>query len=354
MKRIPTLDGWRGIAIAMVLFGHIQDATHSILPWSDTGQHGVMIFFVLSGFLITSNLLAGSHDLKNFYVRRFFRLMPVVWAYLAFLLTIGLLSKTPLVTWAEIQPCLLFYRNYAGPNPGGAMTGHFWSLSIEEQFYLVWPSLLLLFGLRRCRWLCALAAVGIAIFRWCTWQHYQQSLLCFRTEVRADALCLGCLLALLLSDREIYQRAKRWSKWLVLPSGAGFLLLIVKFDFPRTTAFESACIAVLIAASTLYPSSLPSRFLSCKPLVWLGQVSYSVYVWQEPFMWFKGNGLGFAFLLMFYLPIFALGSYYLVERPCTRFGRRLTSSAPVFMPEPARVTPQHDTSIPLPRLSPQP
>ena len=74
----------------------------------------------------------------------------------------------------------------------------------------------------------------------------------------------------------------------------------------------------------MHPSSVPARALSCKPLVWLGQVSYSIYVWQEPFMWFKGSMFGLIFLLVFFMPLFALGSYYLIERPCTQFGRRLT------------------------------
>src|SRR5712675_1226648 len=87
-RRIPALDGWRGIAIALVLFDHIQFALlrHYARPWAQTGRHGVTIFFVLSGFLITTKLLEDPTDLKRFYIRRFFRLMPVAWAFLAALL----------------------------------------------------------------------------------------------------------------------------------------------------------------------------------------------------------------------------------------------------------------------------
>lgn len=319
--RIPTLDGWRGIAIAMVLFTHVQGATgHNLI---NTGQHGVTIFFVLSGFLITRNLISRPANLKSFYIRRFFRLMPVVWTYLALLAIFSFSLGVPLFQHGELQPCLLFYRNYAGPNPGGAMTGHFWSLSIEEQFYLVWPGLLLLLGIRRCRWFAGLAAIGIAIYRWRRWQHYIHGLLGFRTEVRADALLVGCLLALLLSDPELRKRAANITKWLALPAAAGVLIAIRRFP-GMEPLYEPVCIAILIAGAYIHPSSIPARILSCKPLVWLGQVSYSVYVWQEPFMWFKGDTLGFLFLLIFFMPLFALGSYYLIERPCTHFGRRLT------------------------------
>ena len=83
-SRIPTLDGWRDIAILLVLFNHVMNACVNNVssPWLATGHHGVTLFSVLSGFLITANLIAGPIDLKLFYIRRFFRLMPVAWAYL--------------------------------------------------------------------------------------------------------------------------------------------------------------------------------------------------------------------------------------------------------------------------------
>jgi hypothetical protein len=85
LNRISALDGWRGIAILLVLFDHIQDAVlhRYARPWTQTGQHGVTIFFVLSGFLITSKLIEGPIGLKQFYLRRLFRLMPVAWTFLA-------------------------------------------------------------------------------------------------------------------------------------------------------------------------------------------------------------------------------------------------------------------------------
>jgi peptidoglycan/LPS O-acetylase OafA/YrhL len=88
MNRIPALDGWRGIAIAPVLIDHIEHAVlhRYALPWTQTGQHGVTIFFVLSGFLITTKLLEGPIDLRRFYMRRAFRLMPVAWTFLAAML----------------------------------------------------------------------------------------------------------------------------------------------------------------------------------------------------------------------------------------------------------------------------
>jgi peptidoglycan/LPS O-acetylase OafA/YrhL len=106
--RIPSLDGWRGVAIALVLFDHLQYTilgTH-LWPWAETGQHGVTIFFVLSGFLITTTLVKNSFDFKRFYIRRFFRLMPVAWFYLVFLAALDGIFQARLFSLKEISSCV--------------------------------------------------------------------------------------------------------------------------------------------------------------------------------------------------------------------------------------------------------
>jgi len=326
VKRIPTLDGWRGIAIAMVLFDYVQYAAMGryARPWTQTGRHGVTIFFVLSGFLITSNLIAGPIDLKRFYIRRVFRLMPAAWVFLGAALLTTHLTRLHFTSWAEVKACLLFYRNYCG-NMDGNFAGHFWSLSIEEQFYLVWPCLLLFIGAQCCRWIAITAAIGIAFFRWSMWQHYLGGLLPDRTEVRADALLVGCLLALFFSSETVRERARHWSKLCALPAASGLLLAILYFHLLQPL-WESVCIAVLLAATMLNPANTVSRVLSWKPLAWLGMVSYSLYVWQAPFMGFNLNPRMLAISVGFTLPLFALGSYYFIERPATRFGHRLTNA----------------------------
>jgi peptidoglycan/LPS O-acetylase OafA/YrhL len=330
MNRIPVLDGWRGIAIAMVLFDHVQFAaaggyTH---PWLQTGRHGVTIFFVLSSFLITTNLISGPIDLKKFYIRRFFRLMPAAWTFLATLVVVGYLTGTQFTSWPEIKACLLFYRNFAGPVQGDT-AGHFWSLSIEEQFYLVWPFLLLLAGARRCRWIAATAAIGVASFRTLMWQHYQGNLLANRTEVRADALLIGCLLALLLSSPSFRDRALMGTKWCAVPAPAALLFAIWKSNLLQPL-WKSASIAALLAFTMLHPGTIVSRLLALKPMVWLGTVSYSIYVWQEPFMGFKKTPLALTISVAVALPLFTLGSYYLIERPWTSFGRRITGRPALY------------------------
>lgn len=322
--RIRVLDGWRGIAISLVLLDHLQ---YSLLgryrwPWTQTGQPGVTIFFVLSGFLITSKLLEGPIDLKRFYVRRFFRLMPVAWAYLATLLVLDKLSQVSLTTWAQIRRCLLFYQNFADP-PGGWGAGHFWTLSLEEQFYLVWPCLLLVAGARHCRWIAAAGASGVAVYRWIFWGHYSHLGVDFQTQVRADALLVGCLLALFLLDTRNRILAARWSRLCALPAFAVLLYCIARFHWLSPLS-EDIAIVVLMAASILNPHAIFSRPLATRGLAYLGTISYSAYVWQQVFMGAARLSPTKILILCIGFPLCTLGSYYCIEEPCRRFGQRLT------------------------------
>lgn len=331
-RRIPALDGWRGIAISLVLFDHIQFALlhRYARPWAQTGQHGVTIFFVLSGFLITTKLVEEPIDLKRFYIRRFFRLMPVAWTFLALLLLFDRLTGLRLTTWAEIRSCLFFYRNFVGMAGGAGGAGHFWSLSLEEQFYLVWPFTLLLAGVRRCRWIAAIGAVTCAIYRWFSWAHYDYNLLDNETQVRADAILIGCLLALFLADPRVVSTARRLSKILFLPALVVLFFCIYRFHW-LPPLYESVSIAVMLAASTLHPKAISTRLLAARPLVYLGAISYSLYVWQEPFMIATG-GFSAVAVLGIALPVCTLSSYYFIERPGIRIGHRLSTRSAAEVP----------------------
>jgi peptidoglycan/LPS O-acetylase OafA/YrhL len=330
MNRIPTLDGWRGIAIMLVLLDHAQVALMGgyLHPWTQTGQHGVTLFFVLSGYLITTRLLQGPIDLKRFYVRRFFRLLPVAWTYLGAVWLFSLLCAQPNFSSREIASYIFFFRNYLGQN-ASIYTGHFWSLSVEEQYYLVWPALLLLAGIRRARWVAAGGALAFAVFRFASWQAYDQQWICFRTEVRADALLIGCLLALLLHAPALRAAALRASRFWALPSLAVFLACFAWFH-NLIPFIESLAIAGLIAASTLHPQSLFARPLGLRPVAWLGAVSYSVYVWQQFFFLPRRESVTIVMICL--MPVFALASYYWIERPATHFGHRLTSASGPAIP----------------------
>jgi peptidoglycan/LPS O-acetylase OafA/YrhL len=338
-SRIPTLDGWRGIAILLVLFDHTMNVFrgYGSSPWVQTGQHGVTLFFVLSGFLITSSLLNGPIDLRSFYIRRIFRLMPVAWAYLGLLLLLNL--RVHIVSKSAVLASLFFYRNF-DPAPFGADTWHFWSLSLEEQFYLVWPIVLLLAGARRCRWIVVAAISACALYRFAFWSHYNREFFNCQTQVRADALLVGCLMALCLRDPKLRSHIQRWSGILALPALGVFLYCISKFTLLPPLA-ESVSIVLLLTASVLHP-----RWPVAEPLNWrwlskLGVISYSIYVWQELFMLVsRGEGnLARVLLLGIVLPLIVLCSYLYLERPLTRLGHtlsdRLISRTIVPQPHPA-------------------
>jgi peptidoglycan/LPS O-acetylase OafA/YrhL len=327
MKRIPTLDGWRGLAILLVLFDHFQDSLMGryLRPWTQTGQHGVTIFFVLSGFLITSKLLQGPINLGRFYVGRFFRLMPAAWTYLTILLLLDWLTGAHFTSMAGVRACVFFYRNFAFC-ADSAVTGHFWSLSLEEQFYLVWPCVLLFAGAARCRWIAVLAAIACAAYRWFFWAHYDQNLLNGQSQIRADALLIGCLLALLFEDPRILAFIARGSRLCAFPACACLAFCIARFHW-LPPLFESVSIAGLIAFTTLHPTAWMTRPLSSRLLAWLGLVSYSLYLWQELFTLFHSP-----IALFIVMPLAALASYYGIERPSIRFGNWLMGASAQDLP----------------------
>lgn len=329
MKRIPSLDGWRGVAILLVLLQHIQVALtgDSTFSWTHTGQHGVTIFFVLSGFLITTKLVERPIDLKRFYLRRFFRLMPVAWVYLLVLWVVLHASTVYPFTAREALACIFFYRNFVGignaQHPLTVLSLHYWSLSIEEQFYLLWPGVLLLAGARKAQWIALGGALACACYRFFHWSTYDRFPAFFLSQVRADALLLGCVAALLLSDPRFRPIAVRWSPFLAWPALATLLFCIARYQ-NLPPLFESLSIAVLIVFTTLHPRAIAARLCAFPPLAWIGTISYSIYVWQQVFLpHFAVPSFNIAAVCL--MPCFAVASYYGIERPGIRLGSRITA-----------------------------
>lgn len=315
--RIPTLDGWRGIAILLVLIDHAGKASRlNLIP---TGVHGVTLFFVLSGFLITSRLMSeqtrtGSVSLKNFYRRRFFRLMPCAWLYLLIVFLISRNSHVQTDLPQGILPSLLFFRNFAHID-GIVLTGHFWSLSIEEQFYLIWPAAFILFGARRAAWLAVGASLFLATYRFTNWNHI--SLVdSVATQYHADALLIGCASALVLPQLRHHLRA-----WMALPLCASAVYFIAEFHM-LVPMREPLVITGLLAVTTSTRSRMFAP-LNWRPLTFLGLISYSLYVWQEPFMFLRYQTLSSRFIGVAALFAVALTSYYFVERPMISLGKTL-------------------------------
>jgi len=342
---LPTLDGWRSIAIAGVLLDHATAGFHrqaSWYPFLRAGPNGVSLFFAISGFLICSRLLEEEQffahiSLKGFYIRRACRILPPAVTYLLVLALLalgGLVIVTPLEWWS----CVLFFRNYLPPDQirvgWGGYTTHYWSLAVEEHFYLLWPTLLAFSGRARARYWAFGLALAVAVWRWWDFQHQWLNrflpglLFPSRTDVRLDGLLLGCLAALLLAE-------PTWRAWLKRRLNAGVLwagvVAYVMFQvIPRKHTYgiwESMLLAALVAGTVLQPTGVMGWLLENPAMKWVGRLSYSLYLWQQLFL-IPGAAYPLSVLQRFPLNLgmlflTAILSYQLVERPMIRLGHRL-------------------------------
>jgi peptidoglycan/LPS O-acetylase OafA/YrhL len=325
-SRIPSLDGARAISIGLVIAGHLNLPRYVPGLWRlDLGNLGVRVFFVISGFIITALLLGelrrtGSVSLKSFYRRRIFRILP---AYYTFLGTVMLISalRGGEATWAKVWPAITFVADYFDVP---WIVGHTWSLAVEEQFYLLWPSAMVLLGLRRSYFGCIAILFLAPLFRiladiglWPTSPRYA-------FECVADALAVGCLLAILrdrLWENSVYRRFVS-SPLSLLPLLLAILLIAVEEDkgaiyFTASVLTLNVGIAIVLDRYMRQPESMIGRLLNLAPIVWLGFLSYSLYLWQQLF--------ALAPLPMSLKLLFMLGcatiSYYAIERPFQRLRR---------------------------------
>ena len=348
----PTLDGWRAIAILLVMFEHAGGALFEPggrFPnpaWYAVSLHGtfgVDLFFGISGLLICGRMLdenerTGSISLRSFYIRRVFRILPPAFTYLA---TIGLLAIAGIIVVSprEWLSSLFFSRNYIiMPPETGWYTGHFWSLAVEEHFYLIWPATLVALGATRARRFTPWFAIAVAMWRVIdyVWFHGQiwpgvlSNLIYERTDTRFDGLLWGCWIALIASVPAY--RASFSRPWSGLIIGVLLLMLIslIALNPPLQTGLESFLVPLILIGTVLNPGLLFSRILETSPLRWIGKISYSLYIWQQLFLGTIRGPLPLGRLQEFPLNIVAVfvcaaASYYLLERPLVAIGHSLSS-----------------------------
>jgi peptidoglycan/LPS O-acetylase OafA/YrhL len=348
---LPTLDGWRSVSIGLVLIGHSPvSCTIPVLgallrSLSHFGGVGVELFFGISGLLICSRLLEeesryGQINVKGFYVRRFFRILP---AALLYLLAIAILSAChiiplPVMDWFA---ALLFFRNYLmlfeylhhSPLSLHWYTGHFWSLSMEEHFYLVLPALLVAFRSKR---LYVLGGLALAIALWrSVLAHIIHSRyeFTFRTDTHADALLIPAMFAVALYPLMRNRAAKRYIPAWSFPILIGLGVCLLVYDPPFSFMLRAILIPLLILSTVLHPKAIPGSILESKPLRWIGWISYSLYLWQQLFFGtnFAGSPPAIAVLRQWPVNLVALMmcatfSYYVVEKPFIRLGHKLVSA----------------------------
>jgi peptidoglycan/LPS O-acetylase OafA/YrhL len=355
----PALDGVRALAILAVLGYHFHDA----LP-TRGGFLGVEIFFVLSGFLITSILLEehtrrGVVSFRRFYVRRVRRLLPALVVVAAAIAAYVVIVRpaTSGATLRELVPALLYVDNWyqAFAEPPQTMIGHAWSLAVEEQFYLVWP-VVLLFALRR-GWRTALAvAIGgtlvFAAIRAAEWELGASARYVYCAwEGRAPALLLGCALAIMASRGLLDGRAARRAGTLALgPALVVIAAGLVGVDVSAGLLYGggltifSLAVTVVLANLVMWPGPLNAMF-EWAPVVWVGQISYGLYLWHQPIYFATGdhvasNTVAVAIALPASFLAAALSARF-VERPFrSRAARPAPAPAPAIrVPAPAEPQP---------------
>lgn len=354
LGRSPALDGLRAIAVLLVVLFHarltkIGIPRHNAIDEMIRGGFlGVDLFFVLSGFLITALLLREQAEqdrfrIGHFYGRRVLRLLPalylVLFVHALFVYLVSFrIEGGARAELATLFSSVFYYANWhtlAQEHVGLAGLGHLWSLSIEEQFYFVWPLLLaLFFGLRRNITMVTVVLVvviaAIGVHRAVLWNAYGWGDAYYRTDVRVDALLIGALLASLWVRNLTPRRGLAAAAWVAL--GVIFLCTLLaraNEGFWNGTGFTVVAVATAVVILAAVDSDWSvNRFLSLPPMVAVGRVSYGIYLWHFPVFWAVGRWgrdwptpvrLSVAFGLV---ALFTVASWTLLERPVMRWGRR--------------------------------
>jgi peptidoglycan/LPS O-acetylase OafA/YrhL len=349
---LPTLDGWRALSITLVVLHHsqIQSSIPILGPLlqflAHVGEVGVELFFAISGLLICSRLLeeesrGGQISVKGFYLRRVFRILPAALFYLLVIAILAALHVIPVfpMDWFA---SLFFFRNYVmlfeylnhSPLPLHWYTGHFWSLSMEEHFYLVLPAVLVAFKRTR-RWVLAGMAVSVALWRMVlTHVIHRDYQFNFRTDTHVDALLIPAMIALTLYPLTRNQAARRYIPAWSFPVFLVTELLLLTIRVPWFFTLQAILLPLLILSTALHPSAVQGRILETKPLRWIGWISYSLYLWQQLFFGvnFAGSPPGLALLRkspinLLALLVCATFSYYVIEKPFIRLGHKLASTS---------------------------
>jgi peptidoglycan/LPS O-acetylase OafA/YrhL len=330
-RHIHSLDGLRALSVLLVVVLHTLQRfslTHSV-PWIfrlfANGTMGVFIFFVISGYLITTLLLrerekTNTISLKSFYVRRAFRILPPLYLYILFACVLWFTGHLPGMNRLELITALTFTRNYV-PHVGLWTFEHLWSLCIEEQFYLIWPALLVFCIVRRK------CFIRVFSFHFLPNFHNPGAF-----HMQADGLMFGALGALQQGHarfEKLYVRATRWP-WMLpillfFVSGALGTEFQNYWNMPIGITINGFLVLIWMLWLIRNPESATGRVFNQPVISWVGRLSYSLYIWQTFFLHHRNievfgrngwwNTFPTSWLCILAVAIF---SYYVVEQPALR------------------------------------
>jgi peptidoglycan/LPS O-acetylase OafA/YrhL len=352
-NKIPVLDGIRGIAVLLVICVHFSQAFPDQPPslisklalW---GQTGVDLFFVLSGFLITGTLLRAKgsrHFIRNFWAKRVLRIFPlyyltlmgVYWVWPALHITHWVPWQKSIWYWLEVQDVALGFAPALQKGPE-----YFWSLAVEEHFYIFWPFAVLLLDAGKLYRIAGAAVVVSLICRFAMGQDYFPY---YFTLSRLDGLAVGSALAIYL-NRNTTERMARLSPWALRFFCLIGLALIVqlvlpKFPLPVVHVFRDTLVALVYASAMLLAmnnqQAWVSKLLSTPLMRSTGTYSYSIYVFH-PFLitWLKFRGMSYSlpWLGVTMVVSYAAGwlSWHVLEGPVLKLKRRF-QAVDVVLPE---------------------
>jgi peptidoglycan/LPS O-acetylase OafA/YrhL len=351
-KYLPELDGVRAIAIGMVLIVHcVIVPKQGLIAWVLrqtllNGGYGVDLFFVLSGYLITSILLRAKprpHYFRNFYARRFLRIFPL---YYAIILLLAACSRwLPFGPMDPVWPYVLYVSNLSMVFTlrEWVPLGHTWSLAIEEQFYLVFPIMVLWTGRVRLRFLLWSVILVTPLIRVITSTQLFPAASAFATFCRLDVLAMGALIALEFDGRtEISDRAARTLRLAFFSFAAASIILWLtkQFDF-RKVFFNAAGLTIIDVTAALFlcvvltaPGKWLAGMLRQPAAVAMGRISYGLYLIHYPVLkivqakvvartadtWIRTAAIAATTLSA--TIVLAILSWYLFERPVLRLKKR--------------------------------
>jgi peptidoglycan/LPS O-acetylase OafA/YrhL len=332
---VPALDGIRGLMTIGVLLAHTRMALFGgAIVYMD-------VFFAMSGYLITSLLIAdyqksGCIRFKKFYLRRYLRLYPALIAMLLTMLCVALISSSGLrLRLIEIGVAFVYLTDYwrALGLPGVSYTGHLWSLAVEEQFYVLWPPLFALI-LRRLgiSWptvaIIGFGATGFALWRvWLTLHSTSVMYLYNALDMRADSLLIGCGMAVAskLVNPADYPRLSRLLALSLLPIFIAGVIVGLTLDWRMrwyyyvSPLFGAIPGAIMIAAVLQPKRNFMHRLYEHPVPVFCGRICYGLYVWHFPIFSVLRTDLQFNYLSVVLIGwplvfVLAIASYYLIER----------------------------------------
>jgi len=340
-RHLPGLDGLRGVSILLVIVGHVSFSNGHppwLAPLAPISVVGVEMFFVLSGFLITTLLVQerardGRISLRRFYLRRALRIVPASYLFVG---VVALLAGLQLLVLRpnDIACALLYLTDYHHDRAWAL--GHYWSLSVEEQFYLVWPPVLAAIAAlapRRARPL----ALGVALALLALAELFPDLGIALRPSWNPDLrlpngtapIAIGCLLALgfdqLASMR--FWRSVWWPIALVAASAARIYLLTTDRDGHGIQLAVDLLVAVVVLRSARIEDDPVGKLLGSRALRTLGALSYSLYLWQQLFL--GRGGWSWTVFPVNLLCTFAaaVAGHLLVERPFLRLKGRFASGS---------------------------